>query len=50
MAARAPDPAAAAGAAAGLRWVNDRMAGIRRLRRGAGFSYRSADGRPLHVC
>ena len=40
------EPAASA-AAAGLTYTTDARHGIRRLRRGAGFSYVGADGKPL---
>ncbi len=40
------DPVASAGSA-GLEYVNDGLPGIRRLRRGRGFSYLAADGRPV---
>jgi DNA topoisomerase-1 len=40
------DPAASA-ADAGLRYVTDATAGIRRIRAGRGFRYVDADGRPL---
>ncbi|MCX7514510.1 DNA topoisomerase IB [Frateuria hangzhouensis] len=44
----APDPALRAQArAAGLVYVSDAQPGIRRLRRGKGFSYLDADGQPL---
>ncbi|HEV8237982.1 MAG TPA: DNA topoisomerase IB [Thermoanaerobaculia bacterium] len=42
----ADDPAATA-ADAGLRYVSDDKPGITRRRRGKGFSYRDADGKPL---
>ena len=43
-----PDRALRAQArAAGLVYVSDAQPGIRRLRRGKGFGYRDADGRPL---
>lgn len=41
------DPVEAA-RAAGLRYVNDDMPGIKRRRAGKGFSYRLSDGTPLH--
>lgn len=40
------DPIAAA-RAGGLRYVSDDEPGIGRIRRGSGFSYRDADGRPV---
>jgi len=40
------EPAQAA-RAAGLRYVSDRSSGIRRQRRGSGFSYRSPEGSPV---
>src|SRR5688572_6848079 len=43
----ADDPVAAA-ADAGLRYVTDDGPGIRRRRRGKGFTYLDVDGRPLH--
>jgi len=43
-----PDPALRAEVrAAGLVYVSDTQPGIRRLRRGKGFGYRDADGRPV---
>jgi DNA topoisomerase I len=42
---RAPEDAAQAVRAAGLRYVTDSMPGIRRRRAGKGFSYRGSDGR-----
>jgi DNA topoisomerase-1 len=44
---RAPEDAAQAVRAAGLRYITDSMPGIRRRRTGKGFSYRVPDGRPL---
>jgi DNA topoisomerase-1 len=44
---RAPEDAAQAVRAAGLRYVTDRIPGIRRRRAGKGFSYRTPDGRLL---
>ena len=44
--AAAGDPRATADAA-GLRYVSDRLPGIRRRRAGRGFSYRGTDGRPV---
>jgi DNA topoisomerase-1 len=41
---RAPQDAAQAVRAAGLRYVTDSMPGIRRRRAGKGFSYRASDG------
>jgi DNA topoisomerase I len=41
------DAGAAAAVAAGLVWVSDRMPGIQRLRRGKGFIYVDAQGRPV---
>jgi DNA topoisomerase I len=32
---------------AGLRYVDDRLPGIRRLRRGRSFAYVRADGKPV---
>jgi DNA topoisomerase-1 len=42
-----PGAEAAAAAAAGLIWVSDRMPGIQRRRRGKGFVYVDAQGRPV---
>lgn len=42
-----PGAEAAAGLPAGLVWVSDRMPGIRRRRRGPGFAYIDAQGRPV---
>jgi DNA topoisomerase I len=44
---RAPEDAAQAVRAAGLRYITDSMPGIRRRRAGKGFYYRAPDGRPL---
>ena len=44
--ASAPSPRASA-RSAGLRYVDDRRPGIRRIRCGRGFRYRGADGRPV---
>jgi DNA topoisomerase I len=44
---RAPEDAAQAVRAAGLRYVTDSMPGLRRRRAGKGFSYRAPDGRLL---
>jgi DNA topoisomerase-1 len=41
------DAEAAAAVAAGLVWVSDRMPGIQRRRRGKGFVYLDAQGRPV---
>ncbi len=42
-----PDAEAAATVPAGLVWVSDQMPGIRRRRRGQGFAYVDAQGRPV---
>ena len=44
--ASSPEPAQSA-KAAGLRYVTDTMPGIRRVRRGQGFSYLTSEGKPL---
>lgn len=38
-----------AAAVARLRYVSDSFPGIRRVRRGRGFAYRTSDGRPVRV-
>lgn len=47
LATPAPDDPVAAASAAGLRYVSDARPGIRRRRRGTGFSYEAADGSPI---